>query len=83
MLYIPLRRDTKYCICNKKFILYNLLCQAFFLNFFISYFYSYRDLIYQAHIYYRVYKLVDLMNQIPKDWFDESNPYNKNMIYLV
>jgi hypothetical protein len=80
----PLNERHKILYLQQKIYTLPSSLSSIFLNFFIFLFFvSYRGLIYQAHIYYRAYKLVDLMNQIPKGWFDESNPYNKNMIYLL
>ena len=80
----PLNERYKILYLRQKiYTLPSSLSSVFFKFFYFFIFVSCRALIYQAHIYYRAYKLVDLMNQIPKGWFDESNPYNKNMIYLL
>jgi hypothetical protein len=68
---------------QKIYTLPSSLSSIFFKFFYFLIFASCRGLIYQAHLFYREYKIVGLMNQIPKGWVDESNSCNKNMIYLL
>jgi len=59
----PLNERHKILYLQQKIYTLPSSLSSIFLNFFIFLFFvSYRGLIYQAHIYYRAYKLVDMMN---------------------
>jgi len=66
--YVVYPLNERYKILYLRQKIYTLppsLSSIFFKFFYFFIFASCRGLIYQAHIYYRAYKLVDLMNQTP------------------
>jgi len=63
--YVVYSLNERYKILYLRQKIYTLppsLSSIFFKFFYFFIFVLYRDLVYQAHIHYRVYKLVDLMN---------------------